>query len=189
MGSFYISIFLLVILVQSCCGCNTKIPNIVEEPGVFAKCQNKWCLQKGLQKPQHTKCESVTNNGKTCNNPEIKYGTVSGGLPWEYSSNYYVKWCEQLGGRYRSHTTGTRTGYIVYGCHGADDPGYWKWCNSWGDGKWYNQSLAYSGRQDLRPHRNKTKYHRTSNNFITSITCNNWIKICDFKSQMLASLI
>ena len=39
--------------------------------GIFAKCQNKWCLQKGLQKPQHTKCESITNDGMTCNNPKI----------------------------------------------------------------------------------------------------------------------
>ena len=74
--------------------------NVVEEPGIFSKCQNEWCLQKGLQKPQHTKCDSVTNYGKTCNNPEIKYGTVTGGLPWEYPSNNYEKWCEQLGGVY-----------------------------------------------------------------------------------------
>ena len=40
-------------------------PNKVEEElGIFAKCQNKWCLQKGLEKPQYTKCESVENKGK-----------------------------------------------------------------------------------------------------------------------------
>ena len=78
MGSFYIFIFLLMILVQNCYGCKTKITNNVEDLGIFAKCRNKWCLQKGLSKPQHTKCESVTNNGQTCVNPEIKYGTTTG---------------------------------------------------------------------------------------------------------------
>ena len=41
--------------------------NLVEEPntvaeksGIFTNCHNEWCLQKGLQKPQYTKCESVT---------------------------------------------------------------------------------------------------------------------------------
>ena len=152
--------------------------NVLEKPGLFAKCQNEWCLQKGLQKPQHTKCESVTNHGKTCNNPEIKYGTTIGGFPYKNSSGNYEKWCEQLGGVYASHmfdprskfqiiqnpkssvnhiTIGTRTGYAVYGCNNYDDPGNWHWCDL-KDGYWYNQSLDY---------------HETSNNFITSITCMN----------------
>mgnify|MGYP001450140262 CR=1 FL=1 len=65
MGSFYISICLLMILVQNCYGCKTKTTNNVKDLGIFAGC-HKWCLQKGLSKPQHTKCESVTNNGQTC---------------------------------------------------------------------------------------------------------------------------
>ena len=66
-----------MILVQNCYGCKTKTTNNVKDLGIFAGC-HKWCLQKGLSKPQHTKCESVTNNGQTCVNPEIKYGTTSG---------------------------------------------------------------------------------------------------------------
>ena len=77
-GSLFPSLCLLGILVQNCYACYNKITNNDEELGLFAKCQNKWCLQKGLQKPQHTKCESVTNKGQTCNNPEIKYGTSTG---------------------------------------------------------------------------------------------------------------
>ena len=133
--------------------CKTKIKN---KPGIFTKCQNKWCLQKGLQKPQHTKCESVTNNGHTCNNPEIKYGTTTMGLPRNHRPDY-EKWCEQLGGFYADHSTGTRTGYAVYGYTGADDPGNWHWCD-YSDGFWYSQSLDY---------------HGTFSNFITSITCMN----------------
>ena len=157
MGSFCISIFLLVILVQSCHGCNTKITNNEEELGVFAKCQNKWCLQKGLQKPQHTKCESVENKGKTCINPEIKYGTTTGGLPIEYSLNDYEKWCEQLGGFYADHCIGRRKGYMVRGCTGYDDPENWHWCDV-DDFYWYSQSLS-------------NQYAGTYNYFITSITC------------------
>ena len=138
--------------------------NLVEEPntvaeksGIFTNCHNEWCLQKGLQKPQYTKCESVTNNGKTCNNPEIKYiysYTVTVGFPWEFSSNNYEKWCEQLGGVYVGHTFGTRRGHPVIGCTldaqgRMTDPRNWHWCEYWYD------------------------YHATSNKFITSITCMN----------------
>jgi hypothetical protein len=141
-----------------------ELNNVVEELGIFVKCQNEWCLQKGLQKPQHTKCESVTNNGKTCNNPEIKYGTVTGGVPCEYPSNNYEKWCEQLGGVYAGHTFGTRTGHPVIGCTGADDPGNWHWCDPcpYPGGKWYNKSLTI---------------HNDSNGYlITSISCTNMVE-------------
>ena len=105
---------------------------------IFATCSNEWCLQKGLQKPQH-----------------------------KNSSSNSEKWCEQSGGVYVSHVTfGTRTNYAVCGCKYYDDPGNWHWCDL-RDGYWYNHSLDY---------------YETSNKFITSITCTNWIKICDFKS-------
>ena len=107
---------------------------------MFVNCVNQWCLQKGLQKPQHTKCESATNNGKTCNNPEIKYGTATGGFPRKNSHNKYEKWCQQLGGAYESHTTGTRSGYALWGHTGTgcDDTENWHW-NSWDHTCWYNK--------------------------------------------------
>ena len=129
--------------------------------GTFTKCNKKWCLQKGLTKSQYTKCESVTNQGKTCNNPEIKYGSTTGGLPRHYS-NYastYDKWCQQLGGMYSNHTLGTRTGYCVFWYTGGDEPAA-KWNDCQGrrsKSKWYNGSLDE---------------HQTSSDFITSITCN-----------------
>lgn len=117
----------------------------------------EWCLQTGLTKPQHTRCQSIENNGDTCINPEIKYGTSPVGIPKEHSNNDYNKWCEQLGGIYESHATGTRTGYALYGntsC-GDNDNGQKHWCD-WDDSRWYNGSLGY---------------HGTYDNFITSVTC------------------
>ena len=90
----------------------------------------------------------------TCVNPEIRYGSVTGGIPREHDKNQYDTWCGQLGGKYKSHTVGTRTGYCVFGYTSRDDP-KWHWadCN---DGYWYNQAL------DL---------YETDSDFITSITC------------------
>ena len=125
--------------------------------GVFSDCNNQWCLQKGLNKPQHTKCESVTNNGNTCNNPLIKYGSVEGGIPRTHGSNDYNKWCDQLGGAYDSHTVGSRTGYCVFGSSGYDD-NVWHWADC-SDGYWYNTTLD--------------SYKNNYSGYITSITCDN----------------
>ena len=83
----------------------------------FENCVGVWCLQHGLTKKQYTRCESSTNNGETCHNPEIRYGNVEGGIPREHSSNQYNTWCKQLGGTFKSYTTGTRAGYCVFGCN------------------------------------------------------------------------
>ena len=124
--------------------------------GPFSACLNKWCLQEGLNKPQHTKCGNVTNNGNTCVNPEIKYGSEEGGIPLDYQSNDYEMWCKQLGGSYDSHTVGFRTGYCVFGSTSFDD-NVWHWADC-KDGYWYNQTLDLNqGRSD----------------YITSITCDN----------------
>ena len=48
--------------------------------GIFTSA-NKWFLQnkdpnnQGPTLPQYTKCASVENNGKTCRNPEVRYGS------------------------------------------------------------------------------------------------------------------
>ena len=122
--------------------------------GIFSDCDTEWCLQQGLTLPQHTKCEFVTNNGNTCNNPQIKYGSTEGGLPRENGGNDYEMWCNQLGGAYDSHTLGSRTGYSVFGSTGYDD-NVWHWAD-WSDGYWYNSALGNWEDQS---------------NFITSITC------------------
>ena len=90
----------------------------------------------------------------TCVNPEIRYGSVTGGIPRDGDADELNNWCEQLDGKYKSHTVGTRTGYCVFGCT-IDDDLKWKWCDC-GDGYWYNQVLDY---------------YVTLSDFITSITC------------------
>ena len=83
-----------------------------------------------------------------------RYGSTTGGTPHHHSANNYVAWCQQLGGVYESHTVGTKTGYQLFWCCNYDE-NKWKWCD-WLDGKWYNSPLGY---------------HRTSGQFVTSITC------------------
>ena len=137
---------------------NTRYLIFFAPLGIFSDCNNQWCLQQGLNKPQHTKCESVTNNGNTCNNPQIKYGSVEGGIPMTHNGNDYVKWCNQLGGAYDSHTEGSRTGYCVFGSSGGYDDNVWHWADCQ-DGYWYNATLGI--------------YKRNYSEYITSITCNN----------------
>jgi len=124
-------------------------------PKGFEKCVDSWCLQNGPSYPQYTKCESTDNGGNTCINPEIRYGSVTGGIPREHSGNQYNTWCEQLGSWYISYTIGTRTGYAVFGCTEDDWDTTWHWCD-YADTTWYNQSLDFE---------------TTDVDFITSITC------------------
>ena len=71
----------------------------------FRSCINNWCYQNGTM-GQYTRCKSVSNNGRTCHNPEIKFGSMVGGKPggvW-YSRGLFeglegdelTKWCKQL---------------------------------------------------------------------------------------------
>ena len=138
---------------------NTRCLIFFAPLGIFSDCNNQWCLQKGLNKPQHTKCESVTNNGNTCNNPQIKYGSVEGGIPTEHSGNDYNKWCDQLGGAYDSHTVGSRTGYCVFWSASNDlsnsDDNVWHWVDCYNN-YWYNGTLDF---------------WQERSDYITSITC------------------
>lgn len=113
--------------------------------GIFKNCVNQWCLQNGLTYPQYTKCESIADNGWTCNKPGIRYGNVYGpGRPSINGGNDYDLWCQQLGGsNYVTHSEGNAAGYpsefCVFGCTEYDDTN-WHWCDC-KDGYWYNESL------------------------------------------------
>jgi hypothetical protein len=157
----------IILLYSQCCLEYFEI--MISAPlGIFSDCNNQWCLQQGLNKPQHTMCESVTNTGDTCINPQIKYGSVEGGIPTEHSGNDYNKWCDQLGGAYDSHTVGSRTGYCVFGSSNSDD-NVWHWSDCM-DGFWYNNSL------DLWQERS---------DYVTSITC----KGTDCVNQIIITII
>ena len=69
----------------------------------FHSCNNNWCLQSGTNQ-QYTRCERVSEDGRTCYSPEIKYGSTVGGVPvqhWMHHNSWhpgndYQKWCQQL---------------------------------------------------------------------------------------------
>ena len=124
--------------------------------GVFNNCVNRWCRQTGPTKPQYTKCKYISNDGRTCHYPEVKYGTTTGGLPRNYKSWPHEEWCSQLGGKYSSTTLGRRTGYALFWCKRVDDWQHFHWCDGQ-DTAWYSSSLDY--------------YLKNDPNFITSITC------------------
>jgi len=119
-----------------------------------------WCPQVGTNQ-QATRCESVGNNGKTCNNPFIKYGNLENGVPASHVGNDFTKWCQQLGfasfsGQvsYGNRSCTAPQGRL-FGCSGYDENN-WHWCD-WQDGFWLNQMLNYQQCDDGQQ--------------ITSITC------------------
>ena len=110
----------------------------------FSSCVDDWCLQQGTQ-DQYTKCESSSSDGLICYNPEIRYGSTTGGIPCSHGGNEYSQWCQQLG--FSGHTTISTntisTSNMLFGCSSYDES-TWHWCD-WGDGYWRNSSLGWSG--------------------------------------------
>ena len=78
----------------------------------FRSCINNWCYQHGTM-GQYTRCKTVSNNGRTCHDPEIRYGSTIGGKPGGmgggYGYNYATLWCRQL-----FPTTGIMRGTVKY---------------------------------------------------------------------------
>ncbi len=131
-----------------------------EAPQCGGNFTTSWCPQNGT-KEQFTRCESVTNGNKTCNNPFVKYGTLEGGVPASHGGNDFNAWCTQLGfagfgGQvsYGSRTCDAPQGKL-FGCTSYDE-NVWHWCD-WQDGNWYSQVLDYHMCNDMQE--------------ITSITC------------------
>ena len=46
----------------------------------FNSCIKNWCYQHGTM-GQYTRSKTVSNNGRTCHDPEIRYGSTTGGKP------------------------------------------------------------------------------------------------------------
>ena len=131
-----------------------------EAPKCGGNFTTDWCPQSGT-KEQFTRCESVSNGGKTCNNPFIKYGTLENGIPASHVGNDFPQWCTQLGfggfgGQvsYGNRPCDAPQGKL-FGCTGYDEA-IWHWCD-WQDGNWYNQTLNY--------------YQCNDGQEVTSITC------------------
>ncbi|MCA9689294.1 MAG: DUF4215 domain-containing protein, partial [Myxococcales bacterium] len=127
--------------------------------GCGAVFSTNWCLQQGTMM-QYTRCQSVTNGGNTCNNPEIKYGNIEGGIPRQHGGNQFPTWCQQLGFSNWSGQVsyGNRPCLApqggLFGCTSYDE-NTWHWCD-WQDGDWYNEQLDW---------------HNCGGTEITSITC------------------
>ena len=76
------------------------IPQPPSPPMDFNSCINNWCHHNGTM-GQYTRCKSVSNNGRTCHNPEIKFGSSTGGKPGGMYPNFHpyhrlTIWCRQL---------------------------------------------------------------------------------------------
>ena len=113
----------------------------------FHSCLHKWCIQSGTNQ-QYTKCERVSQDGRTCYNPTIKYGYTTGGYPVKHHTNNYQQWCQQLFTTRKiisssvTYTNTYPTNFIgaLFWCtnYEQSEP---HWCD-WLDGNWRNQRLG-----------------------------------------------
>ena len=139
----------------------------------FHLCLKKWCYQKGT-KQQYTKCKSVSKDGNTCYQPEIRYGSTVGGYPGKHpSTDNILQWCKQLFPT-SSHGTATYSnsrklniGKPVFWQKGYDETGY-KWAD-WNGGHWKDSTLDYS----LRSSCNAGNLYGCR---MTSVTCQGMYK-------------
>ncbi|MBW2264021.1 MAG: hypothetical protein JRG91_18825, partial [Deltaproteobacteria bacterium] len=127
----------------------------------FCACVGSWCPQAGTL-GQYTRCASAADGCTTCRNPEIRYGTTTGGIPVDHSGNRYDLWCQQLD--FSDYATssvvlGTRSctspNGTVFGGTSWDET-TWHWCD-YSDGFWFDATLDY--------------HTACSGTSITSVTC------------------
>ena len=71
---------------------------------------------------QFTKCETVSSDGKTCYNPEIRYGSTVGGHPGKHSNNNILQWCQQL---FPESTNGDATYSNSSSVNAGNGPLFW----------------------------------------------------------------
>ena len=124
----------------------------------FNLCLNKWCLQSGTNN-QYTTCRRVSEDGRTCYSPSIKYGywygygniNIGYGYPARHNNNNYLQWCQQLFPKSTiisssvtySNTKPTNFVGSLFWCSSYDEyrP---HWC-AWLGGYWLNRQLpAYT---------------------------------------------
>ena len=134
----------------------------------FNSCLNRWCHQSGTNQ-QYTKCGRVSEDGRTCYNPSIKYGYNTGGYVYNnQNNNAYKQWCQQLfptsniissSVTYRNYRPSNFVGALWW-CSGHDDS-ITHWCD-WLDSYW----ASWNG-QRLGP------FHGSFNSqpIVDSLTC------------------
>ena len=113
------------------------------EPRPLEGFHTTWVHQQGTHE-QYTRCYAVSDDGNTCLRPDIRYGTTTGGVPYQIATNDYEQWCQQLGFE-------GFAGDVTYGARGCDDGGRVFWCDDfdeetphwcdWQDGTWLNGDL------------------------------------------------
>ena len=119
----------------------------------FTSCLNRWCHQSNTNQ-QYTKCKRVSEDGRTCYNPEIRYGSythtygIGGYVAASYNNNnHYLQWCKQLFPKsniIRSSVTTSNNKPPNYRgalnwCYGYDENRY-HWCAMY-SGTWLNRQL------------------------------------------------
>ena len=104
----------------------------------FQRCVNDWCYQHGTNE-QYTKCKNASEDGRTCYNPTVRYGTAIGGRPGyergiTFNDASLKTWCHQLFPEYNilsgSASRGSREtykGWLLW-CNYGDEQ-YPHWCN------------------------------------------------------------
>lgn len=110
-------------------------------PDCGGRFSTDWCPQVGLNE-QFTRCGEVLDDGRTCVEPEIRYGTLAGGVPQQHNGNELDTWCAQLGFAASDGVEyGTRScppgGGLLHGSGGFDEV-TWHWVDS-GVGFWHDK--------------------------------------------------
>ena len=143
---------------------------------------NKWCLQSGTNQ-QYTTCDRASEDGRTCYNPQIKYGYLhaysynhnsyygkTGGYPVNNGNNDYggyKQWCQQLfpkktiiSSSVTFFSTNWKPSNFVGGLFWCStyDENRPHWCDL-KDGYWYNYN------QPLGP------YYYNGLQIVSSLTC------------------
>ncbi|MEE2643469.1 MAG: DUF4215 domain-containing protein [Myxococcota bacterium] len=109
----------------------------------FEACIGRSCMMRGIE-GQGTRCEVSRDEGLTCINPVISYGSVVGGIPHEHPENDYLRWCTSMGfGGFDQVLVGERSceapqGKVFWCEEGEIESGHW--CD-WRDTFWRDQSL------------------------------------------------
>ena len=118
------------------------------------------CSEKFFYVEHLPKCETASSDGKTCYNPEVRYGSTIGGRPCQHGNNNILHWCKQL---FPAATSGDATydkNLLLKSNEGAlwwsnsgDEVGTYKW-NFWWGGLWRNKDFTEPGKLYCNPNSN-----------------------------------